>query len=287
MRHNLSVPNPEGLATAADVQHLIHPAQVLLVGSRAVGDHRPDSDIDLMAICPDAATQATADQTLEQLLHGQYDVPIVNVITITKAEFQQKAPLAQSQAGQSARYGVTVHGQPFGYRPDREPFLQEIQQATTFWLRLAQRHLSSFATTWESSKHLKMFHHPLEAQTTLKRAIKAILTARNDDARFRRDAAIMWPYTETVHPIADRRGAQAMNDLIAATTAPGQPGCSLTRFTEAVRQGTPMPHPTDREIRALERDFVPAAEALIAEAMTTAHVTLEHVANADLSNGIP
>ena len=240
-----------------------------------------------MAICPDAATQSTADQTLEQLLHGKYDVPIVNVITITQAEFEQKARLAQSQAGQSARHGVTVHGQSFGYRPDREPSLQEIQQATTFWLRLAQRHLRSFTTTWESSKHLKMFHHPLEAQSALERAIKAILTARNDDARFRRDAAIMWPYIENVRPIADRRGAQAMNDLIAATTAPDEPGCSLTRYTEALRRGTPMPHPTDCEILALDRYFLQAAEALIAEAMSTAHVTFEQIANADLSNGIP
>ena len=81
-----------------------------------------------------------------------------------------------------------------------------------------------------------MFFHPLEAQTTLERAIKALLTARNDDARSRRDAAIMWPHIETVHTIADRQGAQAMNDLIAATTAPDEPRCSLTRFTEAVRQ---------------------------------------------------
>ena len=287
MKNSLSIPNPEGLAAAAYVQRLIHPAQVLLVGSRAVGDHRPDSDIDLTAICPDATTQATADQTLEQLLYGKYDVPIVNVITITQAKFQQKACLAQSQAGQSARHGVTVHGQSFGYRPDREPSPQEIQQATTFWLRLAQCHLRSFTTTWESSKHLKMFHHALEAQSALERAIKAILTARNDDTRFRRDAAIVWPYIETVHPIADRQGAQAMNDLIAATTAPDKPGCSLTRFTEAMRRGAPMPHPTDREIRALNRYFLPAAEALIAEAMATAHVTFEHVANADLSDGIP
>jgi len=193
MRNSLSIPNPEGLAAAADIQRLIHPSQVLLVGSRAVGDHRPDSDIDLMAICPNAATQATADQTLEQLLHGKYDVPIVNVITITQAEFEQKARLAQSQAGQSARHGVTVHGQSFGYRPDREPSPQEIQQATTFWLRLAQRHLLSFTTTWESTKHLQMSYHPLEAQAALERAIKAILTARNDDTRFRRDAPSCGP----------------------------------------------------------------------------------------------
>ena len=92
MMHNLFIPNPEGLATAADIQRLIHPAQVLLVGSRAVGDHRPDSDIDLMAICPDAATQAKADQTLEKLLHGQYDVPIVNVITITQGRIPAESP---------------------------------------------------------------------------------------------------------------------------------------------------------------------------------------------------
>lgn len=89
MTHRPSIPDPDGLATAAEIQRLIHPAQVLLVGSRAVGEHRPDSDVDLMAICPDAATQSTADQTP---LHGKYDVPVVNVITITRGEFHQQAP---------------------------------------------------------------------------------------------------------------------------------------------------------------------------------------------------
>ena len=275
------------MATAADIQRLIDPAQVILVGSRATGDHRPDSDVDLMAICPDAATQTSANKTLYRLLHGRYDIPIVNVITITRDEFQQQAPLAQSQAGQTARHGVTVHGQPFAYRLDREPSPEEIQQATAFWLSLARRHLRNFTTTWESHKQLMLFYHPLHAQTTLERAIKALLTARNDDARFRRDAAIMWPHIEAVHPITNRHGAQAMNDLIAATTTPDHPACSLTKFTEAVRRDNPLPDPTEHEMEALDLFFRPAAEALIAEAKATAHVSDEHIDNADLGKGIP
>ena len=282
-----SSPDPTAVTKAADIQRLLHPAQVILVGSRAAGDHRPDSDIDLIAICPDAATRDKADQTLHQLLHGKYDVPIVNVITITRDDFQQKAPLAQSRAGQSANHGVTVDGQPFGYRPGRRPSQQEVQQATAFWLNLARRHLRSFSATWESHKHLKMSYHPLEAQTTLERAIKALLTARNDAARFRRDSAIMWPHIEAVQPIADRTGAQAMNDIIAGTASQHDASCSLTRYTEAIRQDKPVPFPTDGELQALGLHFQPAAEALIAEAMAIAKVTNEQIEDADLSQGIP
>ena len=43
-------------------------------------------------------------------LEGKYEIPIVNVITITEEEFSRMAPLGQSYAGQAVPHGVTPEG---------------------------------------------------------------------------------------------------------------------------------------------------------------------------------
>ena len=93
--------DPEALAIAREMQERLQPAKIILQGSRAVGDHRHDSDVDLMAVAPDDTAAAAEKETLRNLLAGKYDVPVVNVTTITREEFRRTEPLAQSWAGQS------------------------------------------------------------------------------------------------------------------------------------------------------------------------------------------
>ena len=104
-----------------EMQRRLQPAEVILLGSRAAGDHRPDSDVDLMAVALDENGKREADGILRDLLEGKYDVPVVNVTTITREEFRRTAPMAQSQAGQAARHGVTPEGRSLNYVPERKP----------------------------------------------------------------------------------------------------------------------------------------------------------------------
>jgi len=67
--------------------------------------------------------------------------------------------------------------------------------------------------------------------------------------KFRRNAALLWRHVESVRPIADREGAQTMENLLAATTGPDGLGCSLTAFSEAYRRGTEYPGMSDGEWR--------------------------------------
>ena len=203
-------PDPEALAIAREMQERLQPAEVILLGSRAAGDHRHDSDVDLMAVVPDETTAKEAEETLRQLLDGKYEVPVVNVVTITKEEFRRTAPLAQSQAGQAARHGVTPEGRSLDYRPEREPGTEEIRQATIFWLTLADRHLDAFIIFSRDDRLTWSDLPVLQAQWALERAFKGLLTAGNDDARFRRDAALMWRHTDSIRPVADRTGARSL-----------------------------------------------------------------------------
>ena len=219
----------------------------------------------------------SSQETLRNLLDGKYDVPVVNVITITRDEFRRTAPLAQSWAGQAARHGVTPGGRSLGYQPERDPTAEEIRQATIFWLTLAEAHLDAFSLTSENEQ-LSWSHIPaFEGQTALERAFKELLTAGNDGARFRMDASIMWRHTENIRPIADRKGAKAMEHLLAATTEPDGQGCSLTRFTEACRRGDIIPDPTEPERQAIGLHLAPAVNTLIAEALARSGATREDI----------
>ena len=87
--HN--APDPEGLAIAREIQNKVRPAEIILGGSRAVGDHSPDSDMDLTAIAPGEDSAKRTEEILQELLEGKRDVPVVNVHTITRSEFSRLA----------------------------------------------------------------------------------------------------------------------------------------------------------------------------------------------------
>ena len=253
-----NAPDSQALAIAREMQKKLKPAEINLLGSRAAGDHRHDSDVDLMAVVPDDNGKRAPDGILRRLLWGKYEVPVVNVSTITREEFQRTAPMAQSQAGQAARHGVTPDGRSLDYRPDGEPEAEEIRQATVYWLTLAERDVRGFVTLSESERFTGFQIPAFEGQTGLERAFKGILTSGNDDARFRRDAAVMWGHIESTRPVADRNGARAMEELLKGTAGPDGQRCRLTEFSEAFRRGALMPKLTDPEQEAVRRHPAPS-----------------------------
>ena len=194
-------------------------------------------------------------------------MPAVNVTTITREEFRRTAPLAQSFAGQAARHGVTPDGRSLGYRPEREPAPEGIRELTFSWLRMAERHLEMFAFFTENGHLADPEFVGTEAQWGLERAFKGLLAASNDAVRFRRDAALMWRRVESVRPIRDREGAQAMEDLLAVTTGPDGTRCRLTEFSEAYRRDAPMPELSGLEGEAVRHCLATAVDALITEAL--------------------
>ena len=272
---NRNPPDPAALAIARQIQEVLKPAGIILLGSRATGDHRHDSDVDLMAVAADEAGVKESDEVLRHLLEGKYDDPVVNVTTITQEEFQRTAPLAQSWAGQAARHGVNPEGRGLDHRPEREPATEEIREAAAWWLALAGIHLEGFGRLAEDRSHIGSFILGFEAQLALERAFKGLLTAGNDDARFRRDAALMWRYTESTRPLADRDGARTMEELLRATVEPDGRGCRLTALSEAQRRGDLAPDLSDSELEAVKRHLLPAVNSLITEALARCGATRE------------
>ena len=270
-----SAPDPTGLAIGREIQQKVHPAEIMLCGSRAVGDHRPNSDVDLIAIAPDDDSAERTKAVLKELLEGKYDDPVVNAITITRQEFRRTAPLGQSLAGQTAHHGVTLEGRSLDYRPDREPTPDEIQELTLFWLRLARPHVAMVGFLLDEPELCHVECLGRDAQWGLERSFKALLAAGNDAIRFRRDAAFLWRHIESVRPIQDREGAQAVENLLAGTATSDEFGCSLTAFSDAYRRGTAYPDMSDGELAAVKRWIKPALNALTTEALAQSGATRE------------
>ena len=62
-----TTPDPVGLAVALAAQKAVEPNTVILFGSRARGDHRPESDVDLLVICQkEHAMPRSSHQTSNQ-----------------------------------------------------------------------------------------------------------------------------------------------------------------------------------------------------------------------------
>ena len=172
MKPRRNTPDPLALDIAREMQERLQPVEVILLGSRATGDHRHDSDVDLMAVCSDEAAVKEADETLRQLLEGKYEIPVVNVNTITSEEFLRTAPLGQSWAGQAARHGVTPEGEPLEHQTDRKPDPEEIREAAVFWLFRAKVYLGGYSSLSENEK-LSMSHLPAyHAQQSLEFVFK-------------------------------------------------------------------------------------------------------------------
>ena len=151
--------------------------------------------------------------------------------------------------------------------PGLEPTPDEIRELTTWWIRMAEGHLNMLKHFLERPNRYDPELLGGDAQWGLERSFKGLLAADNDTVRFRRDAALMWRHVESVQPIADREGAEAMDHLLSATTGPGGLGCSLAAFTEAYLRDEPAPELSEGEWEAVRSCLPGAVDALITEAL--------------------
>ena len=184
-------PDQRALALTGDLQARLPDAQVVLFGSRAMGDWRPESDIDLAVIGGDrdAAEEALAQLRPEvraQLFH------------FTRAEFNTGRASLPHIAGQVQRHGLTTAGEHLPPMAQNNPWpgVQDFLHAARRKLETA---LILFGTQPQSGEIVLSVHGALE------RCLKAALGAEGVDFR------------EHLH--RDRRhNLCALTELLAAKT---------------------------------------------------------------------
>ncbi len=171
-------PDRTGLEVAEAVQSQMPADTVILFGSRARGDHRPDSDVDLMIISDSGpgAGRGLAARVAREYFRDNPPRLRVDVVTMDVKTFKYCRRAKNHVAAQAIRDGVVMSdenldlsaGYEDGY-PDSWPDVKERLQAAYRNMRAFHR-LIDFD---DSDQEMYGFH----AQQAVENAIKAWLSA--------------------------------------------------------------------------------------------------------------
>jgi len=160
----------------------VSPDTVILFGSRARGDHRPNSDLDLLIVCGNDVVVPTARARKAVKAHFELNPPrlAADVVPIRKDKFDYCRHAKNHVAGQAMRDGIIMGGKNIDPNPaddysDNWPDVKERLQA-------AYRHLGTFTREIEhrdGEQEMYGFH----AQQAIENAIIAWLSAADLDYR--------------------------------------------------------------------------------------------------------
>ncbi|MGQ0664298.1 MAG: nucleotidyltransferase domain-containing protein [Pseudomonadota bacterium] len=87
----------------------LQPERVYLFGSRARGDHRPDSDYDLLAVVPDDMPVERIRMTETYRLNRDTGIP-ADIFACHRRWFEANKDQVGTLAYKAAHEGVVVHG---------------------------------------------------------------------------------------------------------------------------------------------------------------------------------
>ena len=109
--------DPVGLAAARAAQDAVAPDTVILFGSRARGDHRPDSDVDLLIIHEGNAVIAAGQAKRAVKAYFKANPPRLgcDIVTITRERFDYACRAKNHVAGQALRDGTIMNGERLGH----------------------------------------------------------------------------------------------------------------------------------------------------------------------------
>ena len=127
--------DPRAKAVAEAVYDAVHPVAVILFGSRARGDYREDSDVDLLVITADdesgdwKARYVDACKAAHEKADAVYGLLIgVDVVDMPESRFVDCRRAKNHVAGQAVRDGVIVSQQPLpgeGQQPTNWPDIRQ------------------------------------------------------------------------------------------------------------------------------------------------------------------
>ncbi len=180
--------DPKARAVAQAVYDAIRPLAVILFGSRAKGDYRDDSDVDLLVIidddADDRATNAAASAAAHRKLDELYDLRVgLDVLDFTKSRFAYCRRARNHVAGQALRDGVIVS--EAGVNPGDFPADSADEHEPANWPDIRQRSIAATRNI-VSMTALVTTNSPLEdisfhARQAVENALKGWISALDDE----------------------------------------------------------------------------------------------------------
>ena len=169
----------KALSVAQAVYEALRPETVILFGSRARGNYRPDSDIDLLLIVSDDPKNRERERmawdaaraAIERIYGHRLDV---DVVQYTPEQFDAELPSINRLAARVAEDGITLDGKRMAYQRlhyDDERRREEVE------LRLydAAEHCATLELVIDAGRGDQVVGY--NAQQTLEHSLKAMTAA--------------------------------------------------------------------------------------------------------------
>ena len=181
-------PDPIGLAVASIAQQAAIPNTVILFGSRARGDHRPNSDVDLLVIYQ--KQRYTSTSRIKRAIKAYFtEHPPelgVDIVPMEIERFEYSRRAKNHVAGQAMRDGIIMSGEKLDFSNNYEDDYPESWPDVKDRINATYRQLNSFEI---------LFNHPegaqedygFHAQQAVENAMKAWMSSAEIDYRLNHD----------------------------------------------------------------------------------------------------
>ena len=180
--------DPRACAVARAVAEAVRPDRVILFGSRARGDFRPDSDIDLLIVTGPGPLDRRAYQRTSAVAHHKveqvYGEPMgVDLVHLSEDVFHDGRRARNHVAGQAVRDGFDANGDKVNYDNPTPTNWPDIRQR----IANAERELRVLNILVEGNADQEAigFH----AQQAIENALKGWISALDTDYRNIHDLA--------------------------------------------------------------------------------------------------
>ena len=174
-QHGQGTPDPRALALVVELQARLPNAEVVLFGSRAMGNWVPESDLDLAVIGGDrdAAEEALAHLcAFCKVTYGRQN-PYAQLFHFTRTEFERLRTSLPHVAGQIQRHGLKPNGKHMDTMEQNRPW-----DGVKTLLQNCRRKLNDALQAWGSENHINAL---FSAHGAVEVAIKAALGASGID----------------------------------------------------------------------------------------------------------
>jgi hypothetical protein len=187
-------PDQHALNIARAVQREVAPNIVILFGSRVTGQHRDDSDVDLLVVSLDGSKKGSSAGRAASTYMNKYPPFLeVNIVNMTLAEFQRNRRAKQHLAGQADHYGVAIGIERTNYGteyedayPDHWPATRQRLENTAEW--------SKQFNDMVDENHWNQKLMGFSAQQEVENALRGLLSVHNDPTTFRHGLDGIWEY---------------------------------------------------------------------------------------------
>ena len=199
-------PDQHALNIAYAVQRAVAPDIVILFGSRATGQHRADSDVDLLVVSldgpkPDGPQKGSRPGRAARVYMNENPPFLeVNIVNMTLADFQRNRRAKQHLAGQADHYGVAIGRERMNYGTEyKDDYYPEHWPATRQRLENAAEWSKQFNDMVDEG-HWNQKLMGFSAQQQVENALRGLLSAHNDATTFRHGLVGIWEYyLDTYH----------------------------------------------------------------------------------------